>query len=89
MVARRLFPNPEQEQLRHVLYEQVIQADLRGCRAAMRALARFDVRGRLKEIKVPTLVITGELDSTPEPGEFPSRKPLITPYLEMDGSILT
>jgi len=46
------------------LIEQVMQADPRAYRAAMRALARFDVRNRLNGIKCPTLIITGERDTT-------------------------
>jgi 3-oxoadipate enol-lactonase len=63
-VAKHLFPYPEQEPLRRGFFEQVIQADPRAYRAAMRALARFDVRKRLDEIECPTLVITGERDTT-------------------------
>jgi pimeloyl-ACP methyl ester carboxylesterase len=63
-VARRLFPYPEQEVLRQGLIEQISQADPRAYRAAMRALARFDVRNRLREICCPTLVISGDRDTT-------------------------
>lgn len=44
-----------------------MQADPRAYRATMRALARFNVVGRLREIGVPTLVITGESDTTVQP----------------------
>jgi pimeloyl-ACP methyl ester carboxylesterase len=67
VVAHRLFPKPEQDQLRREFYEQVIQSNPHGYRAAMRALARFDVRRRLYEISAPTLVITGELDASIPP----------------------
>lgn len=63
-VAKRIFPYPEQELLRQGLINQVIQANSRAYRAAMRALARFDVRSRLGEIPCPTLVITGDRDTT-------------------------
>lgn len=63
-VARRIFPDPDQEILRQGLIEQVIQADPRAYRAAMRALGRFDVRNRLQEIDLPTLVVTGSQDTT-------------------------
>lgn len=63
-VAKRIFPYPEQEILRQGLIEQVIQADPRAYRAAMRALARFDVRSRLGEIHCPTLVVSGDRDTT-------------------------
>lgn len=64
MVANRLFPDPEQEELRQELIKQINQADPKGYRAAMRALGRFDVVSHLNEIQAPTLVITGERDTT-------------------------
>jgi pimeloyl-ACP methyl ester carboxylesterase len=67
VVARRLFPKPEHDQLRLEFYAQVLQANPHGYRAAMRSLARFDVRGRLREIDLPTLVITGEQDASIPP----------------------
>lgn len=63
-VAKRIFPYPDQEIFRQGLIEQVIQADPHAYRAAMRALARFDVRNRLHEIQCPTLVVTGDRDTT-------------------------
>jgi 3-oxoadipate enol-lactonase len=64
MVANRLFPDPEQEELRQELIKQINQADPKGYRAAMRALGRFDVESQLSEIQAPTLVVTGERDTT-------------------------
>jgi 3-oxoadipate enol-lactonase len=66
-VAMKLFPDPDQEPLRHILVEQVTQADPRAYRAAMRSLALFDVRRRLKQLDIPTLVITGARDGTVSP----------------------
>lgn len=66
-VAQRLFPEPEQEALRLLLVEQVLQADPRAYRAAMRSLGLFDSRRRLAQIKIPTLVITGSRDGTVSP----------------------
>ena len=63
-VAKHIFPHPDQEILRQGLIDQVLQADPRAYRAAMRALAWFDVRKRLGEIWCPTLIITGECDTT-------------------------
>jgi 3-oxoadipate enol-lactonase len=63
-VAKRIFPDPDQEIFRQGLIEQVTQADPRAYRAAMRALARFDVRKHLNGIQCPTLVITGDRDTT-------------------------
>jgi pimeloyl-ACP methyl ester carboxylesterase len=63
-VAGRIFPQPQQDDLRRELVRQICQADPRGYRAAMRALARFNVRQRLREIRCDTLVVSGEFDST-------------------------
>jgi pimeloyl-ACP methyl ester carboxylesterase len=67
IVARRVFPDPGQEALRQMAAEQIASADPRAYRTAMRSLGLFDSRRRLKEIKVPALVITGECDSTVSP----------------------
>lgn len=66
-VSYRIFPKPEQEQLRGMLIDQIVQSDPRAYRAALRSLARFNVTRRLKEIKMPTLVITGSEDNTISP----------------------
>jgi pimeloyl-ACP methyl ester carboxylesterase len=66
-VARRIFPHPEQGELRRLLIAQIVQADPRAYRASMRALARFDVADRLQEIHRPTLVVTGDADTTVAP----------------------
>ena len=63
-VARRIFPLPEQETLRQMLVASVLQSDARAYRAAMRALALYNSKNRLGEIKAPTLVVTGESDTT-------------------------
>ncbi len=66
-VAQRIFPHPDQGQLRQQLVDQIVQANPRAYRAAMRALVRFDVVSRLNEIRSPTLVVTGEEDTTVPP----------------------
>ena len=63
-VAQRLFPHPEQELLRKELISQILQADPSGYRSTLLALARFNVSDRLSEINRPTLVISGEADTT-------------------------
>ena len=50
-----------------MLITTITQSDPRAYRAAMRALALFDSRKRLAEIKVPTLVITADRDTTVPP----------------------
>ena len=63
-VAQHLFPRAEDETLRALFIEQISQADPAGYRATMRALARFDVTPHLSGIHTPTLMITGEQDTT-------------------------
>jgi pimeloyl-ACP methyl ester carboxylesterase len=67
VVARRIFALAEQEELRKMLITTITQSDPRAYRAAMRALALFDSQERLAGIKVPTLVITGDRDTTVPP----------------------
>lgn len=63
-VAQRLFPKPDQTELRKELTQRILQSDERIYRQAMQSLALFDVRKRLAEIKIPTFVISGENDTT-------------------------
>lgn len=67
LVARRVFPRPEQALLRQMFLETIAHADQRAYRSAMRALATFDSRPWLGQISAPTLVITGERDTTISP----------------------
>jgi 3-oxoadipate enol-lactonase len=67
VVARRVFPLAEQQALREMAEKQISSADPRAYRAAMRHLGLFDSRSRLKQINVPTLVISGGNDSTVSP----------------------
>jgi len=66
-VSERIFPAPDQTPLRMVLQQQICQASPEGYRAAMRALGLFNISSRLGEIHCPTLVVTGENDSTVPP----------------------
>jgi len=63
-VSHRIFPRPEQDAFRQELVKEICQADPDGYRAVMRSLALFNVANRLKEIHTPTLVISGEKDTT-------------------------
>lgn len=63
-VSRRIFPRPDQAGFRNLLYSQIIQADPSAYRSAMRSLIHFNAISRLHEISHPTLVITGEQDTT-------------------------
>ena len=67
IVAERLFPGPDQAGLRMLLEETIASADPRAYRSAMRSLALFDSRRRLAHIHNPTLVLSGQEDSTVSP----------------------
>jgi pimeloyl-ACP methyl ester carboxylesterase len=67
LVAQRVFPRPDQEPLREMLVAEISRADPRAYRGAMRSLGLFNVSRRLREIKIPTLIISGANDSTVTP----------------------
>ena len=63
-VSRHIFPKPEQEVLRQLLVEEILKSDPAGYRAAFLALARFNRKTCLGQIKTPSLVVTGACDTT-------------------------
>jgi len=63
-VAARLFPKPEQAQLRDMAARRIAANDPVTYRRLVQALRAFDVAGRLSEITCPTLVIAGDRDTT-------------------------
>ncbi len=63
-VARDLFPRPEQRDLYLAAAARLARTPRPAYLAAVRALARFDVRGRLGDVRCPTLVVAGERDRT-------------------------
>jgi 3-oxoadipate enol-lactonase len=67
LVAQRVFPEPEQAQLRQLALEQIAGANPAAYRAAMRSLGLFDSRRRLGELRHPALIITGADDTTVSP----------------------
>jgi pimeloyl-ACP methyl ester carboxylesterase len=67
LVARHTFPHPHQDELRQLLIEQVVQSNWYGYMAALRALGCFNIRPRVGDIRVPTLVVTGMQDTTIPP----------------------
>jgi pimeloyl-ACP methyl ester carboxylesterase len=64
LVVEQLFPLEEQEIYKSILYEQIMQSDPNGYRNSIRALARFNVIKDLRDLNLPTLVISGENDTT-------------------------
>ncbi len=64
-LAPRLFPKPEQAELRETLVERWAQNDKRAYLAAMRSFVGWDVTARLGEIGCPTLVVSADEDYWP------------------------
>jgi 3-oxoadipate enol-lactonase len=62
-VARRLFPWPEQRELYESAVASLAATPRRAYFAAMRALARFDARGQVAAIRLPTLIVAGDRDT--------------------------
>ena len=67
VISQRIFPHPGQEALRQAIRDQIIQSDPKAYRAAVWALQRFNVTPRLGEIRSPTLILTGDQDTTISP----------------------
>lgn len=68
-VAKRIFPYPKQAFLRQVLVNQILESNPWAYRRAMIDLARFNVVNQLDKIQAPTLVVTGENDTTVLPAD--------------------
>jgi 3-oxoadipate enol-lactonase len=62
-VSKKLFPDPDQLPYRDIFYEQISQANPRAYRSMMRSFITFDLSGRLKDLNIPVLVITGSRDA--------------------------
>ena len=63
VVARDLFPKPEQAQWRAEVLKRGSTNDVTSYRYLVDAIRRFDARRRLERIRAPTLVITGDRDA--------------------------
>ena len=64
LVARGLFPRPEQAALYEAAARSLARTSRRAYWAGLRALARFDVRTALARVRCPTLVMAGADDAT-------------------------
>lgn len=64
VVARSMFPHPDQGAIRRAAVERLRANDPRAYRAAIYAAMRFDGRPDLVRIRVPTLVVAGTEDTT-------------------------
>jgi pimeloyl-ACP methyl ester carboxylesterase len=67
MVAKRVFPHPNQESLRNNLRQRILHTNPCAYRSALQSLQKFDVLSRLKELSMPVLVVTGAEDTTVPP----------------------
>jgi 3-oxoadipate enol-lactonase len=67
VVAKRVFPLPEQAFLRDLLRETITHSNQHAYRKAMVALGCFDSRKWLGTLTQPTLVVTGSVDTTVSP----------------------
>jgi pimeloyl-ACP methyl ester carboxylesterase len=64
-LGKRLFPRPEQEELRRMFVERWAENDKRAYLDATRGLVGWSVSERLGEIRCPTLVIAADEDYSP------------------------
>jgi pimeloyl-ACP methyl ester carboxylesterase len=64
VVARGVFPHPEQAALRRLAVQRLRGNDPAAYQATIRAVLRFDSRPGLGTIHVPTLVVAGSDDTT-------------------------
>jgi 3-oxoadipate enol-lactonase len=64
LVARTVFPRPEQEALRRAATARLARMSRRGYAAAAGAVATFDARAALRDVRCPTMVVAGIDDRT-------------------------
>jgi len=65
VLSKRLFPKPEQADLRQVFVDRWAENDPRAYREAMQAIVGWSVTDRLSTVSCPTLVIAADQDYTP------------------------
>jgi pimeloyl-ACP methyl ester carboxylesterase len=65
VLSKRLFPRPEQEELRRLFVERWAENDPRAYADAMRAIVGWSVADHLNAIRCPTLAIAADKDYTP------------------------
>ena len=65
VLGGRLFPKPEQQELRHMFANRWAENDPRAYIEAIRAIVGWRVTEQLHKIECPTLVIAAEHDYTP------------------------
>jgi 3-oxoadipate enol-lactonase len=65
ILSQRMFPKPEQEELRRVFVERWAENDPRAYLASVRAIVGWSVADRLEEIRCPALIVAADQDYTP------------------------
>lgn len=65
LLAKRLFPKPEHENLRRVFIRRWATNDPRAYRESMQAIVGWSVMEQIGDIDCPTLVIASDADYTP------------------------
>ncbi len=65
ILSRRLFPKPEQEELRGFMARLWAENDRYAYRESLRALKGWSVVEGLRDIRVPTLIVSADQDYTP------------------------
>jgi 3-oxoadipate enol-lactonase len=65
MLARKLFPKPEQDVLRRAFIHRLAQNDRRAYLAVTRAVLGWSVADRIGDVTCPVLVVAAERDYTP------------------------
>jgi 3-oxoadipate enol-lactonase len=64
LTASRIFPGTDQQELREELVKHIRQTDPGVYKQAMRELAVYDARHKLRNIHIPSLVISARNDTT-------------------------
>lgn len=65
VLSKRLFPKPEQDNLRDTFVERWAENDTRPYLDTLRAIVGWSVADRIREIAAPTLVVAADGDYTP------------------------
>ena len=71
VLGKRLFPNPEQGELRQMFADRWAENDPKAYREALKGMVGWSVTGQLSQIRCPTLVITAEHDYSPVETKMP------------------
>ncbi len=64
-LAQRMFPEPEQAEIRRTFEERWAENDRRAYLEALKAVVNWSVADRLPEMDIPALIVAGEFDSFP------------------------